>query len=567
MIGTTPDASDAEQLAWAEGGHMYQVTGTNLEAGATYKLTVDIGDRSDRTFAGGAILLGTGSTFGTNYLTPTVVSNTTPPNGGWSTWESTFTVGSGNVGDALRIEITRAGGGAVQVDNVRLEGTNPPPPDTDGDGFVDSVDAFPGDAAEWGDEDSDGVGNNADACPNDPTETVDTDGDGACDGDDAYPSDPTEWADTDGDGVADNADACWNDPAETLDSDGDTVGDGNDAFPSNPAEWADSNGNGIGDNAEAGANTTGFAEFRYAFASAPAVFDLDFDGFADVIYIGDIGGNLWKWVVTDLGDDPINNTSSYKDVGQPNWPFRLFFRGAASTEPPPNHGSPAASPAGVHFQQFYNPPTGVLRNGKLLLGLGSGDRVNLTDFENDGSDANNNHYYVLLDDDPLETVGSLPDPITGAMTESTLATNAQLNSESCADLKANYTGYMINGRDGEKFITNSTVFMGELVTGSHLAADSSVTPCDPAGTGYVYRFGIDCGVGSYTGGTDDTNRYTSVGGGVPGDPKVTLGDMTGGASGCPNKVQVITSDGSIDNDCPGTISESGISLRSWRQRE
>jgi hypothetical protein len=58
-----------------------------------------------------------------------------------------------------------------------------------------------------------------------------------------------------------------------------------------------------------------------------------------------------------------------------------------------------------------------------------------------------------------------------------------------------------------------------------------------------------------------------VGGGVPGDPKVTLGDMTGGASGCPNKVQVITSDGSIDNDCPGTIDESGISVRSWRQRE
>jgi len=25
-----------------------------------------------------------------------------------------------------------------------------------------------------------------------------------------------------------------------------------------------------------------------------------------VVYIGDLGGNLWKWVVKPLGDDPIN---------------------------------------------------------------------------------------------------------------------------------------------------------------------------------------------------------------------------------------------------------------------
>ena len=34
----------------------------------------------------------------------------------------------------------------------------------------------------------------------------------------------------------------------------------------------------------------GFDEMRYAFASAPVVFDLDYDGFADVVYIGDLGG-------------------------------------------------------------------------------------------------------------------------------------------------------------------------------------------------------------------------------------------------------------------------------------
>jgi surface protein len=48
----------------------------------------------------------------------------------------------------------------------------PPPPlvtDTDGDGFDDTVDAFPNDPTEWLDTDGDGVGDNADAFPLDPS--------------------------------------------------------------------------------------------------------------------------------------------------------------------------------------------------------------------------------------------------------------------------------------------------------------------------------------------------------------------------------------------------------------
>jgi hypothetical protein len=43
--------------------------------------------------------------------------------------------------------------------------------DTDGDGMIDSKDAFPNDAAETTDTDGDGIGDNADAYPNDATNT------------------------------------------------------------------------------------------------------------------------------------------------------------------------------------------------------------------------------------------------------------------------------------------------------------------------------------------------------------------------------------------------------------
>jgi len=314
----------------------------------------------------------------------------------------------------------------------------------------------------------------------------------------------------------------------------------------------------------------GFPEMRYAFASAPAVFDLDFDGFADVIYIGDLGGNLWKWAVTAIGDDPINNFTSNDNIAQPNWPFRLFFRGSASTEPPANHAATPTDPSGTHFQSFFFPPTGVLKNGKLVLAFGAGERADPTDFEDDGSTANNNHYYVVVDDDPLEKTSPAPDPLTDNVDEGDLADNTTLNSISCGALQSSYQGYYLTGRDAEKFVTNSTVFLGQVVTTSFVPDDPSVNSCNASGTGYLYRFGIECGDGKFTSnpGGDDEERRTAIGVGLPSRPRVSVGGLNQGGSsgGCESKVTVITSDGAISNDCPGPLPSSGIEVRSWRER-
>ena len=50
-------------------------------------------------------------------------------------------------------------------------GGSNPPPDSDGDGVADSIDAFPNDATQSFDDDSDGVGNDADNCPSIPIQT------------------------------------------------------------------------------------------------------------------------------------------------------------------------------------------------------------------------------------------------------------------------------------------------------------------------------------------------------------------------------------------------------------
>ena len=103
--------------------------------------------------------------------------------------------------------------------------------DTDGDGTLDNLDAFPEDASESLDTDSDLVGNNSDAFPEDASETIDSDEDGVGDNADVFPDDNSETVDSDGDGVGDNADAFDNDPTETTDTDNDGVGDNADAYP------------------------------------------------------------------------------------------------------------------------------------------------------------------------------------------------------------------------------------------------------------------------------------------------------------------------------------------------
>lgn len=118
--------------------------------------------------------------------------------------------------------------GEVQLDEWRVDGhalsasqvsevyTTSAAPDSDGDGFIDIIDAFPEDPSEWQDSDQDGIGNNTD---------LDDDNDGTPDTIDAFPLDPEEDTDTDADGIGNNADS---------DDDGDGVLDENDAYPTDP---------------------------------------------------------------------------------------------------------------------------------------------------------------------------------------------------------------------------------------------------------------------------------------------------------------------------------------------
>ncbi len=316
----------------------------------------------------------------------------------------------------------------------------------------------------------------------------------------------------------------------------------------------------------AGDASDGEPEMRYAVAAAPAVFDLDRDGYADVVYVPDLGGNLWKWVLDGPARDHINGSQG--DTQQADWPFVKIFEAESC--------SSCSTP---HYKSFYFPPTGALVGPNLWIALGSGERNDLDFGQADGPDVplqteQKNRFYVFKDVDPFERERPSSDlPYTDASSGSDfvdVTTVSDTNPNTC--LAGGAVGFYISGEDGEKFITQSVIFFGAVFTGSYVPPSATASSCDATGSAYVYGFDLFCGEGTFPPSSgnsgDPKERRLAIGSGLPTAPRVSVGPLGGGGGGgggpCTDMVVVITSEGEAFSDCPNSRPSSGIRLKTWR---
>jgi len=276
-----------------------------------------------------------------------------------------------------------------------------------------------------------------------------------------------------------------------------------------------------------GTGTNEVSDMLYAIPSAPAVIDYDQDGYADLLYVGDLGGNVWKWVI----DEPASLDAS--ETHQPGWEFRKFF-----------DANPGAT-ATTHRRSFYYAPRATKWSNKLFLGFGSGERNDLLCVAADGCDVNN-RFYVVRDLDPWDN--GTPSTIDGREYTTGDLTNVTAYQDTCPTVEPK--GYFFDLPLGAKFTTNSVVFDGFFFVTAFDPAGA--TKCDPSGSSEVFGFLVQCGQGFFGNESSlspiaNDSRSQSLGGGFSTDPRISIAPGEGG-----NRLIISKQDGEIFNWETGT---------------
>ena len=277
----------------------------------------------------------------------------------------------------------------------------------------------------------------------------------------------------------------------------------------------------------------------YAMPSRPAVLDLDFDGFADVVYIGDLGGQVWKWDISDIGDD-----SSGSDGIIDNWDHGRFF----------TTGSTSVT-GDTRYRSFFYPPTATLVRNRLHLAFASGEREQLGYEGVSGSDENN-RMYVVKDYYP-----------TGSSAFSSTATESDLTNITSINVDNDLSdlGYMFVVDDGEKFVSDLIAFAGYVIAVSFDIDGSGSDPCAAAsGVSKLYVFEVDSGQGYFTAGALNPMdaRETSAGGGIASTPRISIAPDPSD-----DTMYIKTSKGRVITIDPPPRRGSGSSMIYWKQNQ
>jgi type IV pilus assembly protein PilY1 len=218
-----------------------------------------------------------------------------------------------------------------------------------------------------------------------------------------------------------------------------------------------------------------------------AAIDADGNGFVDKVYVGDLGGQMWRFGnFTDPSGNPLNFPESDENIM--NWTPQLLF---------------VSDPA--YGRKFYYPPGVTLENGYDLVFAGTGNR------EDACNPVGADRIYSIKDPHESSTLyeSDLVDVTDPA------ATLPDLDNET-ADVDLNGSidqGWYIQLAAGEKVLAENTIFYKTLYFTTFTPNDDV---CMPGGVGKLYA--IEYKTGSAVldlSGDSNTERSTSIGGGIP----------------------------------------------------
>ena len=243
----------------------------------------------------------------------------------------------------------------------------------------------------------------------------------------------------------------------------------------------------------------------YAVASSVKIVDADGNGFVDKVYVGDLGGQMWRLgqVYTDAQLSSLSFPDCNENIN--SWIPEVVFAAPAYT-----------IESTTYYRKFYYPPSVTLEKGYDLLFMGTGDRENACDTTTAADRiycVKDTHGSIFLTEADLVDV---TDPA---------AATPDLNSDQGWYIRLVDSSGDTEVAAGEKVLAQGIVFYKTYYV-TTFAPNSD--PCVPGGNAKIYALNYLTGeaVIKFTDldgdGIEDLTRSVVLGGGIPSKPVVVI---------------------------------------------
>jgi type IV pilus assembly protein PilY1 len=250
-----------------------------------------------------------------------------------------------------------------------------------------------------------------------------------------------------------------------------------------------------------------------------AALDINGDDSSERVYVGDLGGQLWRFDTVNL-----NNTAAWTSSG------KIIFKSNQSSS---------------EKRKIFYPPEVSLESGYEWVYFGTGDRENPKQETGTGTFPTQNRLYAIKDKNPsvaltetslvdvTDDILQKPNPTSGEITTQTQTRN---------DLKNKYGWFITLTNNGEKCLASALIYAGVVYYTTFTPDFAAVGDiCSlKEGTGRVYALQYTSGMAAFnldlfndTEGQPATiyrtDRSMTIGGGIPSQVVVAIvkGDVVG----------------------------------------
>jgi type IV pilus assembly protein PilY1 len=288
---------------------------------------------------------------------------------------------------------------------------------------------------------------------------------------------------------------------------------------------------------------------NFSAPASPAPYDLDSDGFIDTVYMGDLGGNMWRFRLCPRIAESCNSDSYDDSCDTGDWTASLLY----STSYDERGGS-----ASNERKQIFTKATAAKDTaGNVWVYFGTGENQDPTRRPASGftdSDDTKNRLYAIKEDRDGGASGENGvdgDPkFTHTYTTSDLKNITSTSARYCAVIGTNCTadnvkadtetvstaknGWYINLSSsdlsvnattsitslGEKMISDPVVFGGVVYFATYVPDQGVASACGKAGNAFLYGLNYVSGAGAL-GTSSSPSRTDWIGLGIGSTPLVS----------------------------------------------